>query len=174
MRRVAAIIALAMLGAGCGANTDADAGGDESPAVSKESLQADIADRLAESGESARSVTCRNDLVGEIGRTARCDVVISDTNGFQPIVTVTKVDGSAVDYALTPALSQAQLEDAVARLVAENTGAPADSVACESGLVGEVDGIAHCDVDAGGERHRRGVQVTDVTGLTMTYALTSG
>jgi hypothetical protein len=154
---------------GCSASTDASG----SPVVSRQTLQADVADRLAKAGDPPQSVICQDDLVGEIGRTARCDVAMSVTNGFQPIATVTRVDGATVDYELTPALSQAQLEKAVAGLVAENVGDRVDSVACESGLEGRVGATARCDVDAGGTKARRTVRVTDVSGLTMNFNLTS-
>lgn len=167
MRTAVAAFALVMtvLGTGC------DDDGVESPIVSKESLQADVAERLTEAGQPPASVTCLQDLVGEVGRTARCDVVVDETNTFQPVATVTGVDGTEVHYAMTPALSQAQLERAVARLVAQNGGAPVDSVACEAGLQGTVDAIAYCDVDAGGVRVRRAVEVTEVSGLTMNFTL---
>lgn len=170
MRRMvigAAMIVAALTGCSAGADV-ADA-----PTVSRQTLQTDVADRLAKAGDPPQSVACQEDLVGEIGRTARCDVAMSATNGFQPIATVTRVDGTTVDYELTPALSQAQLEKAVAGLVAENVGDRVDSVACESGLEGKVDATAHCDVDAGGIKARRTVRVTDVSGLTMNFNLSS-
>ena len=40
-------------------------------------------------GEAAKSVTCKQDLIGEVGTTAHCEVVVSATNSFEPIVTVT-------------------------------------------------------------------------------------
>jgi hypothetical protein len=67
-------------------------------------------------GDPPQSVTCQEDLMGQVGRTARCDVMMSDANGFQPVVTVSRVDGSTVDYEMTPAISQEQLEkDVTAR-----------------------------------------------------------
>jgi hypothetical protein len=155
--------------AGCSASTDSPG----TPVVSRQTLQTDVADRLAKAGDPPQSVVCQEDLVGEIGRTARCDVAMSAANGFQPVATVTRVDGITVDYELTPALSQAQLEKAVAGLVAENVGDRVDSVACESGLEGKVDATARCDVDAGGAKARRTVRVTDVSGLTMNFNLSS-
>lgn len=160
------MVAVGVVLAGCG--------GGSSPTVSKEALQADVAARLDDDGEAPRSVVCREDLVGEIGRTSRCDVVVDDTNSFQPIVTVTDVSGGTVSYEMTPALSRAQLEAAVARLVVQGGGPPVDFVACESGLVGNADAEAFCDVDAGGTRHRRTVRVTSVSGLTMNFSLTAG
>lgn len=145
-------------------------GGGEVPQVGRAALQDDIAARLADAGEPARSVTCREDLVGEVGRDTRCDVVLSDTNSFQPVVTVSSVDRGSVDYELTPALSQAQLETAVKRLAAD-AGERVTTVACESGLDGVVSAQAFCDVDADGARARRIVQVTDVAGLTMNFNL---
>jgi hypothetical protein len=160
----AMVIALA----GCSAD-----GRDHVPSVSRQTLQSDIADQLATVGDPPKSVTCQEDLIGQVGRTARCDVVMTDANSFQPIVTVSRVDGSTVDYEMTPAISQAQLEKGVARLIAQNSGDRVDSVACESGLEGRIDAIAHCDVDAGGMKARRTVRVTDVSGLTMDFNLTA-
>lgn len=149
------------------------AGVNEAPSVGRVALQNDIAERLTASGDVPRSVTCQEDLVGEVGRIAHCDVVMSDVDSFQPVVTVTEVDGDRVDYELTPALSQAQLERVVSRLVIEASGEPVQLVACESGLEGTVGAVAHCDVDAGGVQARRAVEVTGVSGLTMDFNLLS-
>ena len=46
------------------------------PVVAKADLEKDIADRLTEAGETPQSVTCEEDLVGEVGKTARCEVVL--------------------------------------------------------------------------------------------------
>ena len=111
MRRSTAVVAAAGLVccvlAGCSVN----GGGTNLPRVSRTALQEDIAHRLADAGEKPESVTCKQDLVGEVGATARCDVVVSATNSFEPIVTVTAVDGSAVDYEMMPAVSRRQLEE---------------------------------------------------------------
>lgn len=143
------------------------------PAVSRQALQDDISDQLAEVGDPPQSVTCQEDLIGQVGRTTRCDVVMTEANSFQPVVTVSRVDGSTVDYEMTPAISQEQLEKDVARLIAQNSGDHVDAVACESGLEGRVDAIAQCDVDAGGTKGRRTVRVTEVSGLTMDFNLTA-
>lgn len=165
-KSVRAAMLLVLVCAGCGSS------GAEVPEVSRDALQQDIAARLTEAGEAPREVTCHAELVGEVGRVAVCDVVISDTNSFQPVVTVTSVDGETVDYELSPALSQAQLEQAVRRL-ASNAGERVDAVACESGLGGDVGARAFCDVDADGVRARRTVEVTDVSGLTLNFNLLS-
>jgi hypothetical protein len=81
-------------------------------------------------------VTCREDLVGELRATARCEVVVSATNSFEPIVTVTAADGEAVDYAMTPAVSKSQLEAVVSRLVGGSGEFSVRAVSCESGIEG--------------------------------------
>jgi hypothetical protein len=146
------------------------AGMNTGPTVSKEDLQSEIADRLTKAGEQPRSVTCKEDLVGEIGRTARCDVVLSEINSFEPVVTVTGVDGTMIDYEMTPAVSKEQLEKAVTRLVTA-TGGLVGSVSCESGLDGTVGAVAHCDVEVGGVKVRRTVEVYKVDGLLMNFDL---
>lgn len=153
--------------AGCSVNS----GGINVPTVSRRALQEDITRRLAEAGEKPESVTCKQDLIGEVGTTAHCEVVVSATNSFEPIVTVTAVDGAAIDYAMTPAVSRQQLEDVISRLVADSGVLDVKAVSCEAGLNGTVGAVGHCDVDAGGSRIRRTVEVSGVSGLMMTFEL---
>ena len=164
---VAALAVVWALVSGC----DANVGVGGTPAVGREALQTDIAARLAKAGEQPQSVTCNEDLVGELGKTTRCDVVMSATNSFEPVITVTGVDGSAINYEMSPAVSQEQLEKAVSRLVADAARVQAASVSCESGLEGKVGATAHCEVDAGGVKLRRTVEVNTVEGLMMNFDL---
>ena len=170
MRLTVSAATLALMGAitcACAGVTDPDV----TPTVAKDALQKDVADKLTAAGERPQTVVCESDLVGEVGRTTHCDVAIGTTNGFQPIVTVTGIDGGAIQYDLTPALSREQLEAAVARLVAEKSSDRIDSVACDSGLTGETGASAGCDVVAGGVPARRMVEVTEVSGLTLNFTL---
>ncbi len=141
---------------GCGLNGS----GSNVPTVSRQALQEDISQRLAEAGEKPQAVTCNQDLIGEVGTTVRCEVVISATNRFEPIVTVAGVDGAAIDYEMTPAVSRQQLEDVVWRLVADAGTVDVTSVSCETGIEGTVGDdrplrcrCGECAVAA----HRRGV-----------------
>jgi hypothetical protein len=146
-------------------------GGINVPTVSRTVLQQDIAQRLGDAGEKPDSVTCRQDLVGEVGTTAHCEVVVTARNSFEPIVTVTAVDGAAIDYEMAPAVSRRQLEDVVARLVADSGRSTADAVSCESGMPGTVGAVAHCELRADGVRSRYTVTVSGVRGLMMTFEL---
>ena len=159
---------LAMVGAlvaGC----DATVGIGGTPAVGKDALQTDIAARLANAGETPQSVRCEEDLVGAVGETARCEVVMSPTNSFQPVITVTGVEGDTINYEMRPVISKQQLEKAVSRLVADASQAQVVSVSCASGLNGKVGATAHCEVDAGGLKLRRTVEVNKVEGLMMNF-----
>jgi hypothetical protein len=151
--------------AGC----DATAGIGGTPAVGKDALQTDIAARLAKAGETPQSVRCDEDLVGAVGKTARCEVVMSPTNSFEPVVTVTGVEGDTINYEMRPAISKEQLENAVSRLVADASHAQVVSVSCESGLDGKVGATARCEVDAGGVKLSRTVEVNNVEGLMMNF-----
>jgi hypothetical protein len=162
---VGALVTLGALVSGC----DASVGVDGKQAVGKDALQTDIANRLAKAGEQPQSVTCKEDLLGEVGKTAHCEVVMSPTNSFEPVITVTGVDGSTINYEMTPALSKEHLEKAVSRLVADASHAAVASVSCESGLDGKVGATAHCDVDSGGLKLRRTIEVSSVEGLMMNF-----
>lgn len=162
---VGALVTAWALVSGC----DANVGIGGTPAVGRDALQTDIAARLAKAGEQPQSVTCRENLVGEVGKTTRCDVVMSPTNSFEPVITVTGVNGSAINYEMSPAVSKEQLEKAVSRLVADAARVQVAWVSCESGLEGKVGATAHCDVDAGGVKLRRTVEVNTVEGLMMNF-----
>ena len=139
------------------------------PTVGKDALQTDIATRLVKAGEHPQSVTCKEDLIGEMGRAAHCEVVMSPTNSFEPVITVTGVDGSTINYEMSPAVSKEQLEKAVARLVGDAAHAQVASVSCESGLEGKVAATARCEVDSGGVKLSRTVEVNSVAGLMMNF-----
>ena len=42
-------------------------------------LQKDISERLEKAGQKPESVTCKDDLEGEVGKTTRCEVALSPT-----------------------------------------------------------------------------------------------
>lgn len=141
------------------------------PAVDTADLQSDIAGRFTDAGERPESVTCKDPLVGEVGQTAHCDVVMSPTNSFAPIATVTSVDGETIAYELMPALSREQLERAVVRLVVDAGGPPAATVTCFSGLLGRIGEVSQCDVTTAGMTLRRTAEVISVDGLMMNFDL---
>ena len=169
MRQIwTALAAAAVAGAtltGCSINVSSGP-----PVVAKAELQKDISDRMDKGGEKPQSVTCKDDLKGEVGNNVTCEVTISDTNQIDAIVTVTKVDGSTVSYDTAPALSKEQLEKSVARLVAGTASGVAESVTCESGLEGKKGAEAKCDVtDAEGTTTKVTATVTEVQGLLMNF-----
>jgi hypothetical protein len=162
---VAASIFLAL--SGCSINF----GSHEPPKVSKETLQQDISQRLTSAGQAAQSVNCPNDLVGQLGQVVRCDVTTGPANSFQPVVTVTGLEGSKVDYDVTPSVAKTQLESAVSQMVTNTAKKQPDSVNCQSGLDGKVGAVAYCNVVTNGAATRRTVVVSEVTGLSMKYGL---
>lgn len=145
--------------------------GGGTPLVAKADLQKDISERLDQAGIKAESVTCPDDLVGEVGKKTHCDVVISADNSLQPVVAVTKVEGTEVSYELSPAVSKEQLEKKVASLVSQAAGEKVDSVSCDTGLEGTEGYETHCAMTVGGIPMRRTVQVTGVNGLLLNFNL---
>jgi len=129
--------------------------------VSSSDLQKDLTDRLNKAGNPARSVNCPEGLKGEVGATARCDVVFSDTNSVDAVFTATKVEGTTVSYDIAPELTQEQLEKAVSGL------ARAQSVSCDAGLAGKAGDTTQCTVTSDGTESLRTVEVAKVEGLSM-------
>jgi hypothetical protein len=162
-----ALVSLAVAGAaasGCSSSSGP-------PIVAKTDLQDKITKLLSEDGVEPESVTCRDDLVGEVGRSTQCEVEMSAANAsLAPIVTVTSVEGERVNWHLDPALSQKQVERMVSGQVEQHGVAP-DSVSCESGLEGKKDSFTRCDVDVGGETLRHTATVTKVENMTMRFVV---
>jgi hypothetical protein len=136
------------------------------PTVLADELQQDISQRLSNGGEKPESVTCDGPLVGEVGKSTRCDVVLSATNQFQPVVTVTNVEDTTVSYDIHPAMSKEQLQSYISTWDAGN-GTRARSVSCGSGLDGAPGAVAYCDSDAPTGKLRHKVEVSQVENLMM-------
>lgn len=134
--------------------------------VSGADLQKDLTDRLTKAGNPPQSVTCKQDLTGEVGKTATCDVVFSDTNSVEAVVTATKVDGDTVNYDIAPVLNKEQLQKSVSGLVSSPT------VSCDSGLEGKIGATATCEVTTNDIASRRLVTVTGVSSLSMDLDVT--
>ena len=131
------------------------------PEVSPADLQKDLTDRLDKAGNPAKSINCAEILKGEVGQTASCDVMFSDTNSVEAVFTATKVEGSTVSYDIAPELTQEQLATAVSGL------AKAQSASCDAGLAGKVGESTQCTVTIDGTESVRVVEVSQVEGLSM-------
>lgn len=143
------------------------------PRVDKDALKKVVADQLTRSGVTPQAVDCPQDLIGEVGQKARCDIAISPVNNFQVVVAVIGVKGTEVNYAMTPSVSKSQLEISVLDMVKRSSGSAPDSVTCESDLDGTVGATAACDVTVAGATTRQSVVVKQVQGLAMDYGLVS-
>lgn len=166
MQRI--VVALGAVAVGCAAVSGCSFQIGGPPAVSQDDLQNDISKRLSDAGEKPESVTCGGPLVGEVGKTTRCDVVLSRTNSFQPVVTVTKVEDKMVSYEVTPAMSKEQLEEYISARDSDD-GKQVESVSCDSGLDGEKGAVTYCDTEAPKGTFRRKAEVVDVDGLLMKF-----
>lgn len=134
--------------------------GNSAPTLSASDLQKSLADSLA---TPPQSITCAGDLVGEVGQTESCEVVINDTTSVQAKITVTKVSGSDVSYDSKPSMTKAQLEKAFAAKASAQ-------VTCDSGLDGKVGSSTTCRVTKDGTINNATVSVTEVQGLFMSLS----
>lgn len=154
------MLGLAVLsGAGCSALRSGGAG----EAVSAADLQKDIADRLTRAGQPPKSVSCKGALAAEVGSSTRCEVVLTDTNSIEPVVTLTSV--GPLSYSVTPAVNPEQLATAVSALLSSPT------VHCDEGLDGKTGAQSLCEVTKDDVTMSRTVEVTNVEGLLMSYSV---
>lgn len=172
-RFAAALIATALFGAGisgCSSKSDTaqNTKGDNAtaarsaPSMSAADLQKSLAGRIS-TATPPKSVTCAGDLPGEVGKTVSCEVAVSDTTSVQADVTVTKVNGSTIDYDFTPSMTQTQLEKAFSANVSAQ-------VTCDGGLDGKVGSSTKCHVTKDGTTDDTTVSVSKVQGLYMSLA----
>ena len=177
----AALVAAALVSfgvSGCGGKKEADkagsAGGSQTTSaagtnsgaattsMSAADLQKSLAGRIS-TATPPKSVTCSSDLPGEVGKTATCEVAVNDTTSVQANVTVTKVNGSAIDYEFTPAMTKDQLEKAFSANVSAQ-------VVCDGGLDGKVGSSTTCHVTKDGTTDDTTVSVSKVQGLFMSLS----
>jgi hypothetical protein len=92
---------------------------------------------------------------------------MSATNSFEPVVSVTGIDRSAINYEMTPAVSKEQLKKSVSRLVIDASREPVASVSCESGLEGTV---GTGTVVSGEDTRSFTLTVTTVSGASINYS----
>jgi hypothetical protein len=157
----AALAAVGLLSAGLSGCSGSAKVGSTAPSVSAADLQKNLTDQFSSATPAPKSVTCTDDLAGEVGKKATCDVAFSDTNSVQAVVTVNSVDDSTVNYDITPALSQDQLQQAVSGM--QST----PDVTCDSGVEGTVGEMATCEVTVNGATSKRRVTVDGVNGLEL-------
>jgi len=156
----ATVFSVALAAAGCSGTKDSAA------PVSAADLQQGIAERMGQAGTPAKSVSCRKDLAGTVGSTARCEVVYPDTNSVYAVVTTSRVQGGITEWEITlPSMTKDQLIKRVA------AGDPAKSVTCDTGLEGVVGNWTQCQITANGFTMNRGIEVKDVRGLTMDLSI---
>ncbi len=156
----AVLAAAGLLGAGltgCSAKVETSA----TSAVSAEDLQKKVTDQLTAAGNAPKSVTCSDELVAEVGKSATCDAVFSDVNSVQAKVTVTAVNGSDVSFELSPSLTKEQLEKAVSAMGDTQTAT------CDSGLAGAVGATANCEVTVNGLVSKSVAEVEGIDGLQL-------
>lgn len=138
------------------------AGSAATPTMSAADLQRSLTARISAS-TPPKSVTCPNDLTGVVGKTDACTVVVNDTTSVQADVTVTRVNGTNIDYEFTPAMTQAQLEKAFSANVQAQ-------VACDGGLDGKIGSSTTCHVTKNGTTDDATVTVSKVQGLYMSLS----
>lgn len=156
----AALAALGLLGAGlsgCSAKGETK----NATKITADVLQQQLTEQFAGEATPPKSVSCKDDLEGQVGKTATCDVTLNDTSTVEAVVTVNKVDGTDVSYDVMPALSKEQLQNAVTAMGVRGT------VNCDTGLEGKIGATAQCESTVDGTVTKRIVQVDDVSGLEM-------
>jgi len=143
----AALMAAGLIGFGllaCSSEADRTDGGkaatngsaaSSTPSMSAADLQRSLAARIS-TATPPQSVACAAGLVGEVGKTATCEVAVSDAVSVQANVTVTKVNGNSIDYDFTSTMTQAQLEKAFTAKASAQT-------ACDGGKTAPGDTPPH-------------------------------
>lgn len=144
--------------AGCSSKVETTS----APRISAAALQTEFTDRIkSESGNPPKSVTCPNDLVGKVGETTSCEVVMGENNFVQADLTVTKVEGGRIDFDYSPSLTKDQLERAIKSITS------AESVTCDAGLEGKVGASTRCEIGKDGTQQEKTISVNKVENLYM-------
>lgn len=135
--------------------------------------QSDLEDQLTkqitpDSPEDEVTVECEGDLAGEVDATVDCPTTI----GVDPVtvrVVVTAVDGTDVEYELTPVVEAEDVAASIEESLA-GQGYPVETVSCEGELIGEQDETQLCSVsNARGDELQVEATVTSVDGFLINF-----
>lgn len=135
--------------------------------------QADLEEQLTEqitpdNPEDEVSVECEGDLAGEVDATVDCPATI----GEAPVtvrVDVTAVDGTDVEYELTPVIEAEDVATSIQDTLAGQQY-PVESVTCEGELIGEMDETQLCSVtNTKGKEVEVEATVTSVDGFLVGF-----
>ena len=96
MIRASALL-LALCAAGCSVG---EVGYSSEVQVSSDKLASSAEQWLVDHGYQTKSVTCAGNLSGKVGATQKCLMTALDSSTRGVTATVTKVEGSAIDYDL--------------------------------------------------------------------------
>lgn len=160
----AAIAAVGLLGAGlvgCSGKVETK----QTAAISAADLQQKLTEQFADSDMPPKSVTCKDGLAAEVGKTSSCDVLLANSSNVEAVITVTGVNDSDLSYEIMPTLTKEQLAQTVSSM------AGASKVSCESGLEGKIGATAQCDTILNGVDSKRVLQVDGVDGLEIDVSM---
>src|SRR3954447_13280994 len=142
-RGALALLAAAVLAAGCGSSSDASA------TVDSTQVEQGIESSLSTSSVKVSSAKCPSDIPSDPGQTFNCTVTLS--NGATGDVTVTQKSRDKFTYAfksgsfqIPGATVDAQLEKTLA-----SQGYPNTTVNCPSNIIIKVGTTVTCDVSGG-------------------------
>jgi hypothetical protein len=146
----------------------------EAPLVGKAEVAEAIDEQLTAQGiPSDGPTTCPGSLIGENGRTLRCEF----SAGGQPVdavATVTSVAGDQANFDISTEarpIAKQLLNQKVAEQVATELQTSVDGADCEGDLAAEVGESVICTVSGGGESIDLQVSVTSVDGGLINYQL---
>lgn len=172
-KAISTAAAATLLGVGLSAcSGSVNVGTTSTPAVSAATLQSELATKLADSGRPTESVACTEDLPGEVGKTADCDVVYADGTKASAVLTTTKVEGDTVnfDYDVTVLMDRQQVQDVLGEKLAAQTGLEIESVECSADLPAKVGGTVDCSAaSTDGQSQGYTVTVTSVEGDSVNF-----
>lgn len=137
-------------------------------AVDKDELAKEISAQLEQVGHALQSVECPRNLKGEVGAQVRCEVT-DDSEKYGVNVTVTKVEGTDVEFDITAFLDKDVVAERISRQLEHQVGRRPESVTCPDDLEGKVGDKLRCELADGGSTYGVNVTVTKVDGSDIEF-----
>lgn len=137
--------------------------------VSQSDLEEQLTEQITpDNPDDEVTVECEGDLAGEVDATVDCPATI----GEDPVtvrVLVTSVDGTDVEYQLTPVVEAADVAASIEETLA-GQDYPVEAVSCEGELIGEQDETQLCSVtNTRGDEVEVEATVTSVDGFLIGF-----
>lgn len=137
--------------------------------VSKGDVANQISTKMtAPNGQKPESVSCPDDLKGEVGAQINCTMKVNGQTSTVN-VTVSSINGNQANFDMVNTIDKNQVASQISDQLAQQFGSKPDSVTCPDNLKGTQGATLRCQLVDGGQKYGITVTVNSAQGSDVNF-----